>query len=88
MTMTNTLFQTIESEGRMMESVLPVPAILQWLDISFPMETTRETGANAFKTSKLDGVAYPWDTESKKAVWRGMILGEYAVDLEWRDYEK
>lgn len=88
MTMTNTLFQTIESEGRMMESVLPVPAILQWLDISFPMETTRETGANAFKTSKLDGVACPWDTESKKAVWRGMILGEYAVDLEWRDYEK
>lgn len=88
MTMTNTLYQTIETEGRMMESVLPVPTILQWLDISFPMETTRETGANAFKTSKLDGVAYPWDAESNKAVWRGMILGDYSVDLEWRDYEK
>lgn len=88
LTMVNTLFQTIESEGRMMESVLPVPAILQWLDISFPMETTRETGTNAFKTSKLDGVAYPWDAESNKAVWRGMILGDYSVDLEWRDYEK
>ena len=88
MTLTNTLFQTMESEGRMMESVLPVPAILQWLDISFPLETTRDAGSRAFKTSKLDGVACPWDTESNKAVWRGMILGEYAVDLEWRDYEK
>lgn len=88
MTMTNTLYQTMETEGRMMESVLPVPTILQWLDISFPLETTRESGANAFKTSKLDGVAYPWDAESNRAVWRGMILGDYSVDLEWRDYEK
>lgn len=87
-TMTNTLYQIMENEGRMMESVLPVPAVLQWLDISFPMETTRETGSNAFKTSKLDGVAYPWDAESNRAVWRGMFLGNYTVDLEWRDYEK
>ena len=86
--MTNTLYQTIESEGRMMESVLPVPTVLQWLDISFPLETTRETGANAFKTSKLDGVAYPWDGENNRAVWRGMFLGDYTVDLEWREYEK
>ncbi|VYT43033.1 Type I phosphodiesterase / nucleotide pyrophosphatase [Bacteroides ovatus] len=87
-TLTNTLYQTIESEGRMMESVLPVPTVLQWLDISFPLETTRETGANAFKTSKLDGVAYPWDGENNRAVWRGMFLGDYTVDLEWREYEK
>lgn len=87
-TLANTLYQTLESEGRMMESVLPVPAVLQWLDIPFPLETTRETGSNAFKTSKLDGVAYPWDGESNRAVWRGMFLGDYSVDLEWREYEK
>ena len=58
-TLTNTVYQTIESEG-----------------------------ANAFKTSKLDGVAYPWDGENNRAVWRGMFLGDYTVDLEWREYEK
>ena len=43
---------------------------------------------DAFKTSKLDGVAYPWDGENNRAVWRGMFLGDYTVDLEWREYEK
>ena len=71
----------------MMESVLPVPALLQWLGISFPLESTRDQGASAFKTSKLDGVAYTLDGETNSKVWRGMILGDYSRDLEWRDRE-
>ena len=86
-TLCNTCYQTMENEGRMMESVLPVPALLQWLGISFPLESTRDQGASAFKTSKLDGVAYTLDGETNSKVWRGMILGDYSRDLEWRDRE-
>ena len=69
----------------MMESVLPVPAVLEWMGVSFPTETTRD---QKFKTSKLDGVASSYEAESKKVVWRGMFLGDYTKDLEWRDYDK
>lgn len=85
MTMPNTLYQTMLADGRMMESVLPVPAVLEWMGVPFPTETTRD---QKFKTSKLDGVASSYEAESKKVVWRGMFLGDYTKDLEWRDYDK
>jgi len=55
------------------------------MGVPFPTETTRD---QKFKTSKLDGVASSYEAESKKVVWRGMFLGDYTKDLEWRDYDK
>ena len=37
---------------------------------------------------KRQGVASSYEAESKKVVWRGMFLGDYTKDLEWRDYDK
>lgn len=84
-TLANTLL--MKEKGRMMESVMPVPVILEWMDIVFPLEATRGTGASAFKTSKLDGLCYPWDPTIGTFSWRGQFMGDYSVDLEWRDYE-
>ena len=78
----------MEGKGRLMESVLVLPAILEWMDIEFPKEATRGSGSSAYKTSKLDGVNLSWDQLSSTTAWQGQILGNYNLDLEWRDYEK
>lgn len=88
MTIANTMKPIMEGKGRLMESVLVLPAILEWMDIEFPKEATRGSGSSAYKTSKLDGVNLSWDQLSSTTAWQGQILGNYNLDLEWRDYEK
>lgn len=87
MTLLNTLSQTVESKGRLMDSTLPVPAILEWMGASLPLETTNKNNASAFRTSKLDAVSYTWNSLLNRSVWTQTVLGDYASDLEWRDRE-
>lgn len=73
---------------RIMESSSVLPVILNWFGIEYPKEYTRDAGS--FSLSKLDGVTYPLDTQTRKRVWRYMLLGDdeaYKYDLEWRDEE-
>lgn len=86
MSLTNTLQSVIDEKGRMMESTLPVPAILDWLGIDFPLEATRGSGSSAYKCSKLDGLSY-FQNYTGSFAWYGTFLGDYQQDLEWRDYE-
>jgi hypothetical protein len=81
----NTMPRVIADRGRVMESVLVVPVILEWMGVPYPTETTRGSG---FTTSKLDGVCKPYDPVTKMFPWTGQFLGDYTVDLEWRDYER
>ena len=86
MTLANTLQSTMDEKGRMMESTLPVPAVLDWLGVSFPLEATRGSGSGAYKCSKLDGLSY-FQNYTGSFAWYGTFLGNYQQDLEWRDYE-
>ena len=86
MTLANTLQSTMDEKGRMMESTLPVPAVLDWLGVSFPLEATRGSGSGAYKCSKLDGLSY-FQNYTGLFAWYGTFLGNYQQDLEWRDYE-
>ena len=87
MTLLNTLSRTVESKGRLMDSSLPVPAVLEWMGVTLPLETTSENYAGAFRTSKLDAVSYTWNSLMNRSVWTQTVLGDYANDLEWRDRE-
>lgn len=87
MTLLNTLSQTVESKGRLMDSSLPVPAILEWIGVTLPLETTSENYAGAFRTSKLDAVSYTWNPLLSRSTWTQTVLGDYTNDLEWRDRE-
>ncbi|MDR1716094.1 MAG: alkaline phosphatase family protein [Prevotella sp.] len=83
----NTLPTVMAEKGRMMESSMVVPLIIEWITgttTSYPTETTR---ASSFTASKLDGVLKPYDPVTKTAPWIGQFLGDYSMDLEWRDYE-
>jgi len=84
----NTLSTTREQNGRMMESSLVVPTILQWFGVPYPVEATRGSSSSGFTSSKLDGVCKPYDPASKTFKWIGDFIGDYAQDLEWRDYVK
>lgn len=85
MTLLNTLYQTVESKGRLMDSGLPVPTVLEWMGVPLPLETTKSNYAGAFKTSKLDAVTYTWSPSLQRSVWTQTVMGDYAYDLEWRD---
>lgn len=87
MTLLNTLSQTVESKGRLMDSSLPVPAILEWIGVTLPLETTSANYAGAFRTSKLDAVSYTWNPLLSRSTWTQTVLGDYTNDLEWRDRE-
>ena len=87
MTLLNTLPQTVESKGRLMDSSLPVPAVLEWMGVTLPLETTNANYAGAFRTSKLDAVSYTWNPLLGRSTWTQTVLGDYTNDLEWRDRE-
>ena len=79
----NTMPNMIAGRKRLMESTMVVPTILEWIGIDYPLETARGD-----KFSKLDGIIYHLNTQINKNEWKGQFLGDYSVDLEWRDYEK
>ena len=79
----NTMPNMIADRKRLMESTMVVPTILEWIGVSYPLETSRED-----KFSKLDGIIYHLNTQTNAKEWKGQFLGNYSIDLEWRDYEK
>lgn len=79
------LFRNMLNGKRVMESATVLPVILNWLDISYPQEFTRDS--KDFWMSKIDGVWHALDTETKRKMWRYMLLGDderYKLDFEWR----